>query len=58
MRTIGKKDYLDRNQVYCVVRVYNLLSDEIGIRFYIDPWRFRKGRLRFRTNDGWKVKAT
>ncbi len=44
------------NGVYCIVRVYNLLSEQIGIRFYIDPWRFREGRLEFDTTEKWKVK--
>lgn len=45
-------------QVYCIVRVYNLLSDQIGISFFIDPWRFREGRLEFGTTAKWKVTAS
>lgn len=44
------------NRVYCIVRVYNLLSNKIGVRFYIDPWRFREGKLEFGTTDKWKVR--
>jgi hypothetical protein len=46
-----------RRQVYCIVRVYNLLSEQIGISFFIDPWRFREGRLEFGTTEKWKVRA-
>ncbi len=46
-----------RNQVYCIIRVYNLLSEQIGVRFFIDPWRFRERRLEFGTTEKWKVKA-
>ncbi|KAJ9605358.1 hypothetical protein H2200_010015 [Cladophialophora chaetospira] len=56
MRKLGTQDNSARKQVYCLVRVYNLLSDKIGIRFYIDPWRFREGRLEFGTTEKWKVK--
>jgi hypothetical protein len=46
-----------RNRVYCIIRVYNLLSEQIGIRFFIDPWRFRERRLEFGTTEKWKVRA-
>jgi len=46
-----------RNQVYCIIRVYNLLSEQIGVRFFIDPWRFRERRLEFGTTEKWKVRA-
>jgi hypothetical protein len=45
------------NQVYCIIRVYNLLSEQIGVRFFIDPWRFRERRLEFGTMEKWKVRA-
>jgi hypothetical protein len=46
-----------RNQVYCIIRVYNLLSEQIGVRFFIDPWRFRERQLEFGTTEKWKVRA-
>lgn len=49
---------LPRRQVYCLIRVYNLLTDCIGIRFFIDPWRYRDHGLEFGTTDKWKVTAT
>ncbi|KIW23153.1 uncharacterized protein PV07_11373 [Cladophialophora immunda] len=56
MRELGTQEESERTRVYCIVRVYNLLSDKIGVRIYIDPWRFREGRLEFGTTDKWKVK--
>ncbi|KIX03638.1 uncharacterized protein Z518_07191 [Rhinocladiella mackenziei CBS 650.93] len=56
MRELGTQEDSERNRVYCIVRVYNLLSDKIGVRIYIDPWRFREGRLEFGTTEKWKVK--
>ncbi|OAG34109.1 hypothetical protein AYO21_11750 [Fonsecaea monophora] len=59
MRNLGDtKHNAPRRQVYCIVRVYNLLSNQIGISFFIDPWRFREGRLEFDTTDKWKVTAS
>jgi hypothetical protein len=46
------------NRVYCIVRVYNLLNEKIGLRLYIDPWRLREGVLEFGTTDIWKVRCT
>jgi hypothetical protein len=46
-----------RNRVYCIIRVYNLLSEQIGVRIFIDPWRFRERRLEFGTTEKWKVRA-
>jgi hypothetical protein len=46
-----------RSSVYCIIRVYNLLSEQIGVRFFIDPWRFRERRLEFGTTEKWKVRA-
>lgn len=46
------------NQVYCIVRVYILLTKEIGVRFFIDPWRFREDLLEFGTTDKSKVTAS
>jgi hypothetical protein len=46
-----------KHRIYCIIRVYNLLSDQIGVRFFIDPWRFRERQLEFGTTDKWKVKA-
>jgi hypothetical protein len=56
MRELGTQEDSERNRVYCIVRVYNLLSDQVGVRIYIDPWRFREGRLEFGTTEKWKVK--
>lgn len=58
MRKLGTVEDHSRGQVYCLVRVYNLLTDRIGIRFYIDPWRFRDSKLQFGTTDKWRVTAT
>ena len=59
MRYLGDREHdTGRRQVYCIVRVYNLLSDQIGISFFIDPWRFREGRLGFDTTEKWKVTAS
>lgn len=57
MRNLGEINSYDRKQVYCIVRVYNLLSSKIGIRLFVDPWRFREGVLEFGTTDKWKVRA-
>lgn len=57
MRSLGEQQMSPRKQVYCIVRIYNLLSDRIGIRLFIDPWRFREGRLEFGTTEKWKVRA-
>ena len=56
MRELGTQEENEKQKVYCIVRVYNLLSDNIGFRIYIDPWRFREGRLEFGTTDKWKVR--
>ncbi len=56
MRKLGTQESRERKEIYCIVRVYNLLSDKIGIKIYIDPWRFREGRLEFGTTLKWKVK--
>lgn len=56
MRELGTQENGERKRVYCIVRVYNLLSDKIGIRLYVDPWRFRESRLEFGTTEKWKVK--
>jgi hypothetical protein len=45
------------SRVYCIIRVYNLLSEHIGVRFFIDPWRFRERRLEFGTTEKWKVRV-
>lgn len=57
MRTAGKAEGRTRRQVYCIVRVYDLLSDKIGVKLFIDPWRFRDGQLTFDTTDKWRVKT-
>jgi hypothetical protein len=59
MRYLGDREHdTGHRQAYCIVRVYNLLSDQIGICFFIDPWRFREGRLEFGTTEKWKVTAS
>ena len=57
MKTSGAMRDEAKKQLYVIVRVYNLLSDQIGIRFYIDAWRFRDKELDFGTTDKWKVKT-
>lgn len=57
MRAQGKVKSPDRTQVYCIVRIYDLLKDKIGIRIFIDPWRLREQQLEFGTTDKWRVKV-
>ncbi|KAL9617650.1 MAG: hypothetical protein Q9160_007567 [Pyrenula sp. 1 TL-2023] len=40
--------------VYMIARVYNLLSDDIGMEIFVDPWRLRDDVLEF-VADPWKV---
>lgn len=61
MQEFGTQANSVRKQVYCITHVYNLLSNEIGICLYIDPWRLQGGGgfpLEFSTTDNlkWKVK--
>ncbi|KIW74784.1 hypothetical protein Z517_11554 [Fonsecaea pedrosoi CBS 271.37] len=59
MRNSGDtKHNAPRRRVHCIVRVYNLLSNQIGISFFIDPWRFLEGLLEFDTTDKWNVSAS
>lgn len=40
--------------VYMIARVYNLLSDNIGMEVFVDPWRLKDDVLEF-VADPWKV---
>jgi hypothetical protein len=40
--------------VYVILRVYNLLSSNIAMELYVDPWRLRDSVLEF-VADPWKV---
>jgi hypothetical protein len=41
-------------ELYVVLRVYNLLSKQIGVRAYVNPWHLKDGVLEF-VADPWKV---
>jgi hypothetical protein len=43
-------------QIYLIIRVFNLTSD-IGMRVYVDPWRFRGTSLNFEAQT-WTVMPT
>lgn len=45
----------ERKQVYCLVRVYDLLKEKVGVRVFIDPPRFSGSELQFESK-GWRVK--
>ena len=42
--------------LYVIARVYNLLTEHIGMEVFIDPWHLRDGVLEF-IADPWKVIA-
>lgn len=44
------------NEVFVLVRVYNLLQERPKFKVYIDPGRLEGTLLRFETNQ-WTVKA-
>ena len=44
-------------QIYLIMRVFNLISPDIGMRVYVDPWRFRGTLLDFEAQ-AWTVTAT
>ena len=44
-------------QIYLIVRVSNLISSEINMRVYVDPWRFRGTLLKFEAQT-WTVMPT
>ena len=41
-------------KVYVIFRVFNLLSENIEMRIFVDPWRLKDKTLKFVT-DNWKV---
>lgn len=43
--------------LYLIMRVFNLFSDEIGLKVYINPWHLRGSALNF-VADPWKVIPT
>jgi hypothetical protein len=45
------------SDVYVIIRVYDLMSSEIGMNVYVDPLRFEDLNLTFET-DQWTVTAT
>jgi hypothetical protein len=45
------------SDVYVIIRVYDLLSSEIGMNIYVDPLQFDGSHLAFKT-DQWTVTAT
>jgi hypothetical protein len=44
-------------QIYLIMRVFNLISSDIGMRVYVDPWRFRDTSLNFEAQT-WTVTPT
>ena len=44
-------------QIYLIIRVFNLISPEIDMRVYVDPWRFRGSLLDFEAQT-WTVTPT
>lgn len=44
-------------QIYLIIRVFNLISSDIGMRVYVDPWRFRGTSLNFEAQT-WTVTPT
>jgi hypothetical protein len=44
-------------QIYLIIRVFNLTSPDIGMRVYVDPWRFRGILLNFEAQT-WTVMPT
>ena len=49
MRRNGLAIGVGRRDVYCIVRVYDLVKEKIGVRLFIDPWRYRDLELKFDT---------
>ena len=44
-------------QIYLIIRVFNLISSDIDMRVYVDPWRFRGTLLNFEAQT-WTVMLT
>ena len=44
-------------QIYLIIRVFNLISSDIGMRVYVDPWRFQGTLLNFEAQ-AWTVMPT
>ena len=44
-------------QIYLIIRVFNLISPDISMRVYVDPWRFRGTLLNFEAQT-WTVMPT
>ncbi|KAF2463270.1 uncharacterized protein BDR25DRAFT_320119 [Lindgomyces ingoldianus] len=41
-------------KIYVLIRVFNLTSGDIGMKIFVDPWRFRGNILQFQ-HDKWEV---
>ena len=56
MNRLGRPDVGLWQEIYLITRIFNLESDEIGLRVYLDPIEAEaKGELTFTTDATWKV---
>lgn len=48
----------DPNNVYLLIRVYNVETDNLDVKFYLNPWKlYLDGVLDFRSEGGYTVRA-
>tara|TARA_R110002003_G_scaffold27_27_gene1529 strand:+ start:5311 stop:5484 length:174 start_codon:yes stop_codon:yes gene_type:complete len=45
------------NRVYVILRVYDMLAPSVGLKCFVDPLRFKGGRLEFES-ELWYVNTT
>jgi hypothetical protein len=45
------------SKVYVIMRVYDLMDDEVGLKIFVDPVRHRATKLKFES-EKWCVTAT
>ena len=44
------------SKVYVIMRVYDLMSPDVGLKIFVDPLRFRNTKLNFEAEQ-WSVNA-
>jgi len=57
MRNMALPVFGQPDRVYVIMRVYNLMDDEVGLKIYVDPWRHKGTKLKFKA-EKWCVTAT
>ena len=57
MEDMALEDSQQPSQVYVILRVYDLMKSNVGLKIFVDPSRFKGTRLDFET-EKWYVTAT